>query len=205
MRKSLILTLITTAITAVGYGQSSIGIDIYNRYLWRGTDFGNAAALQPYLEFKKGNLSFGAWSSWAVNSGSANENDIYVSAEFKSFSLTVTDYFFPGYEGGDKLFDYSEKAGSPFVEASLSTSLGPVGITAGYFFVDPDKSTYIEASYGPLSVGAGNGMYTIEGEDEKDSFQVVNVGLTASREQFTATYVINPQQETSFLVFGVSF
>ena len=51
----------------------------------------------------------------------------------------------------------------------------------------------------------GNGMYTIEGEDEKDSFQVVNVGLTASREQFTATYVINPQQETSFLVFGVSF
>ena len=67
MRKSLILTLITTAITTVGYGQSSIGIDIYNRYVWRGTDFGNATAIQPNLEFKNRNLTIGAWSSWAVN------------------------------------------------------------------------------------------------------------------------------------------
>ena len=112
-----------------------------------------------------------------MNSGIANENDIYVSAKFKSFSLTVTDYFFPGYEREDKLFDCSEKSSSNFVEAS----------------------------YGLLSVGAGNGMYTIEVKDEKDPFQIVNVGFTASRDQFTATYVINPQQETSFFVFGVTF
>ncbi|MBC8346790.1 MAG: hypothetical protein ISR82_04960 [Candidatus Marinimicrobia bacterium] len=205
MKKSLILAIITTIITTVGYGQTSIGIDIYNRYVWRGTDFGNAAALQPYIEFKKGNLTFGAWSSWAVNSGNANENDIYMSADFKSFSITLTDYFFPLYSGEDKFFDYSEKSGSHFVEASLGTSLGPVGITAGYFFIDPDKSVYIEANYGPFLIGAGNGMYTMEGEKVKDSFQVVNIGLTASRDQFSATYVINPQQETSFLVFGVTF
>ena len=55
--------------------------------------------------------------------------------------------------------------------------------------------------YGQSSIG----MYTIEGNDEKDSFQIVNVGFTASRYQFTATYVINPQQETSFFVFGDTF
>ncbi len=205
MKKTILTTITTVLFSSLGYGQSSIGLDVYNRYVWRGTDFGNAAALQPYLEFTKGKFTLGAWSSWAVNSGSANENDIYVSANLGSFSLTVTDYFFPTYSGEDKLFDYSEKSGSHFVEASLGTSLGPVGLTAGYFFIDPDKSTYLEASYGPITIGAGNGMYTLEEEGEKDSFQVVNVGLTASRDQFTATYVINPQQETSFLVFGVSF
>ena len=187
------------------YGNTTIGTDIVSRNVWRGTDFGNAAALQPYIEFKKGKFTLGAWSSWAVNSGSANENDIYVSADLGSFSLTVTDYFFPAYSGGDKIFDYSEKTGSHFVEISLGSTLGPVGITGGYFLIDPDKSIYLEASYGPFLFGAGSGMHTIEGEEEKDSFQVVNIGLTASRDNFSASYIINPDQETSFLVFGVNF
>jgi len=45
----------------------------------------------------------------------------------------------------------------------------------------------------------------MEGEEEKDSFQVVNIGLTTSRDNFSASYIINPDQETSFLVFGVNF
>ena len=35
------------------YGDTTIGTDVVSRNVWRGTDFGNAAALQPYIEFKK--------------------------------------------------------------------------------------------------------------------------------------------------------
>ncbi len=189
----------------LGLSQSNIGIDIYNRYVWRGTDFGNAAALQPHVEFKTNIFTVGAWSSWAIHSGEANENDIYIAAEIKNVTLTLTDYFFPSYSGEDNFFNYSEKTGSHLVELSLGALLGPISITGGYFFIDPDKSTYLETKYGPFSIGAGNGMYTVETDEEADSFQVVNMGLTASQNQFTASYIINPQQETSFLVFGITF
>lgn len=36
-------------------------------------------------------------------------------------------------------------------------------------------------------------------------FQLVNIGLTAARDQFSATYIINPQEETCFFVFGNSY
>jgi hypothetical protein len=49
VRKILIPTILISLFSSALIGQSSIGIDIYSRYVWRGTDFGNAVALQHYL------------------------------------------------------------------------------------------------------------------------------------------------------------
>ncbi|MBC8322888.1 MAG: hypothetical protein H8E70_04925 [Candidatus Marinimicrobia bacterium] len=204
MIKHIKMWIILLFITGTGYGQFEIGLDVFNRYVWRGTDFGNAASLQPYLEYSKGPIKIGAWSSWAVNNGNANENDVFITANLGGLTLSITDYFFPVYDGSDRFFDYSEEGGEHFVEAGISTTIKAVDIFAGYFFIDTNNSTYLELSYGPVILGMGNGMFTIEPEDENDSFGIVNIGITAQRDLFSAAYIINPQQETSFLVFGVS-
>ena len=36
-------------------------------------------------------------------------------------------------------------------------------------------------------------------------FEPVSIGISASRDNYSASYIINPDQETSFLVFGVNF
>ena len=48
-------------------------------------------------------------------------------------------------------------------------------------------------------MGGGDEVYTTDGE-----FDIVNVGLTVSKDIFSASYIINPDLETSFLVVGVT-
>ena len=74
--------------------QFSVSCDIASRYVWRGTDFGNSASIQPSISYTSGQLTVGAWSAWQ-HSGVGNENDIYASYAMGDFSLTVTDYYFP--------------------------------------------------------------------------------------------------------------
>ena len=41
-----------------------LGADIMSRYVWRGTDFGNSAAIQPGLSYSKEGFTVGAWGAW---------------------------------------------------------------------------------------------------------------------------------------------
>lgn len=198
---------LTTILTISLFGnillaEVGIGTDIVNRYVWRGTDYGNAAAIQPYLEYSTGIFTVGAWSSWSVNgSDSGNENDIYVTLNLGAVLFTVTDYFFPSYSGEDALFNYKGDSGPHILELSTLGTLRDFTMIAAYNFSgDVDKSTYLEFSYKFLKLGVGNGFYSTDGV-----FDVVNVGITAEKDQFTASYIINPNAETSFLVFGISF
>ena len=52
-----------------------------------------------------------------------------------------------------------------------------------------------------MVVGAGDGVYLMDSED----LNVVNVGLTASSGSMSVSYILNPQAETNFIVFGYSF
>ena len=73
-----------------------------------------------------------------------------------------------------------------------------------YTYVDGDgksrNSAYLELTYGAFSLGLGNGAYSTDGE-----FSPVSIGVSARRDNFSASYIINPDKETSFLVFGVNF
>ena len=183
------------------YGEVTIGADVVSRYVWRGTDFGNAAAVQPGIETAVGPVTLGAWGSWSISPGpadaSGNECDLYASTTVGPVSLTLTDYFFPAYAGIDSLLNVDIHV----FELSAGANVGPVSIlAAANVSGDDDNSTYLELTYGSFSLGLGNGAYSTDGE-----FAPVSLGISASRDNFSASYIINPNQETSFLVFGVNF
>ena len=182
-------------------GEVTIGADVVSRYVWRGTDFGNAAAVQPSIETTIGPVALGAWGSWSISPGpadaSGNECDLYASTTVGPVGLTLTDYFFPAYAGTDSLLNVDIHV----FELSAGADVGPVSVlAAANVSGDDDNSTYLELTYAAFSLGLGNGEYSTDGD-----FSPVNIGVSASRDNFSASYIINPDQETSFLVFGVNF
>jgi len=182
-------------------GEVAIGADVVSRYVWRGTDYGNAAAMQPSIETTIGPVALGAWGSWSISPGpadaSGNECDLYASTAVGPVGLTFTDYFFPAYAGTDSLLNLDIHV----FELSAGADVGPVSVlAAANVSGDDDNSTYLELTYGAFSLGLGNGAYSTDGE-----FAPVSIGVSASRDNFSASYIINPDQETSFLVFGVNF
>jgi len=182
-------------------GEVTIGADVVSRYVWRGTDFGNAAAVQPSIETTIGPVALGAWGSWSISPGpadaSGNECDLYASTTVGPVGLTLTDYFFPAYAGTDSLLNVNKHT----IELSAGADVGPVSLlAAANLSGDDNNSTYLELTYGAFSLGLGNGAYSTDGE-----FAPVSIGVSASRDNFSASYIINPDKETSFLVFGVNF
>ena len=217
------------------------GADVVNRYVWRGTDFGNAVSVQPGMSISHGNIEIGAWSSWAISDSGANENDLYVSFSSGPVGITLTDYYFPGLTEDDDFFSYNnysaeeleeDKDGDGELDKSnphileISASLAPDGVplsalVAYNFFGDTDNSFWAEATYDlgeieetavSVTVGLGNGVYTYEldedpldAEDPEDTIDLVSVGLNMSKGDYFASYILNPNRESTFLVFGRSF
>ena len=201
MRAFTLSIMNSLLILSMLYGEVTIGADVVSRYVWRGTDYGNAAAVQPSIETAIGPVALGAWGSWSISPGpadaSGNECDLYASTTVGPVDLTLTDYFFPAYAGTDSLLNLDIHV----FELSAGADVGPVSIlAAANVSGDDDNSTYLELTYGAFSLGLGNGAYSTDGE-----FAPVSLGISASRDNFSASYIINPDQETSFLVFGVNF
>jgi hypothetical protein len=195
-----------------GPAQAEIGLgaDVVSRYVWRGADFGNAVSVQPGIAFSGEALEIGAWSSWAIHGGGANENDLYVSYSAGPLSVTVTDYYFPVSAPAD-FFNYSDEDGIHILEASAAADLGMASVMAAFNFLgDADDSFWVEASIPlaalsgdvevGLTVGAGNGVYTTDGDPG-----LVSVSLDVSDGDYFGSYILNPEAEISFLVFGRSF
>ena len=230
--KKLLLTAVLCSMglsSVPAEAEVSIGADLVNRYVWRGTDWGDAASLQPGISYSMGAVEIGAWSSWAIapveSPTAGNENDLYVSFAAGPIGITITDYYFPGYtektigddgEEGDDVyttdggfFDYSDEGGHT-IEVMLSYEVGSLSLGAAINVLnDDDNSLWLEAGYGlgeigdadvSVSVGLGNGTYTTD----KDP-NLVSLGINASQGDYFASYIINPDREVNFLVFGRSF
>lgn len=221
MSKTQKITLVLILIFGLSYGQTdgkletltsspwSVSLDVFNRYVWRGTDYGNSPSIQSGIEYSAGSLTLGAWGAWQY-SGDSNENDLYISYSAGSLSLTVTDYFFPLNSGNsDSFLDFNPDSGAHYIEAGVSGEVRGIGLYAGYFFLEPGaetKSLYANISYGPFMIGFGNGLYTtIDKDDGKDKFDIIELGITASNDLFSCSWVLNPNQETTFLIVGMSF
>lgn len=187
-----------------------IGADVVSRYIWRGTQFGDGIAAQPWLNytFPGIGVEVGAWGSYDLSDEDASEADLYVTVPLGNFSFTITDYFFPS-GSFDDYFNWGDNGGH-VVELSAGFEAENISLLAAVnvFGSDTDHSKYFEAGYSfydkddysaSLFVGAGDEDYTSDGE-----FDIVNVGLTVSKDIFSASYIINPDLETSFFVVGVS-
>ena len=216
-KTSKFLTLlvgIVVMFSGVAKADWSVGADVVSRYVWRGTQFGDGVAAQPWLSytFPGIGVEVGAWGSYDLSDDDENEVDLYVTVPLgENFSFTVTDYFFPS-GGDDNYFDWSDDGGHVIelgagFEASNFSLMGAVNVSG-----DDDNSVYVEAGYtfcdndictASLFAGAGDGQYT-NGSDAAGDFDLVNVGVTASKDIFTASYIVNPDLETSWLVLGVT-
>ena len=179
---------------------TEISVDLVSRYVWRGQDYGNAAAIQPNFQKNIGKFSLGAWGSWSVSPGpadaSGNECDLYISTKIGPASLVLTDYFFPTYNGADSLFNLDKHT----IEVSTTFDIKQASVLfASNIFGDDLKSIYLEYNYKMLNIGVGNGTYTVSGD-----FMPISIGLNAKKDNFSVSYIINPDSQTSFLVFGIN-
>lgn len=209
----------------------STGADLFNRYVWRGLDYGSSPSIQPTIEYAhKSGLKAGFWGSFNTL-GNYNEIDFYVSYSISSFDIVLTDYFIS--ESGipsTKTFRYlnfdNETTGHG-TEFSLfwnGTEKLPLTLMAGTFFWGADKnadgkqnySTYIEAKY-EFETKVGN-IETIIGFTPAEGLYgntlgVINLGIGTTKdikitEHFSlpvqSSVVVNPQTSNIFLLFGIS-
>ena len=210
--KFTLIAILALLSTNISYSQD-FGADLVSSYVWRGTQFGSGAHIQPYMDLGSGNLTGGVWGSFPTSAkGGGNELDLWVSYDFGPLALTVTNYTFPG-EGGV----YADSEGlfnGDYTELAASTSIMGVDLSAGYF-------TEVEALY--VELGFSTGAVDIAfgyGDDQADGFYagggsgLVNMSFSGSKDiQISDNYalpvfgsfIINPEAETAFLVFGISF
>ncbi len=216
---------------AVLHAQSfNLGADLMSRYIWRGADFGESASVQPTLSFSAAGFEIGSWASYSftADGAGANEHDLWLAytvetAASGSFSIGVTDYYFPA-PGSTDFFDFAgDGEGAHWIEPYLSYT-GPASFPitlSGAAFVhnDPDNSVYLQASY-PFKVDGVELGFTAGAVANQsafygtEGFAVVNLGLSASRSipitdafalPLSVAYILNPDMERSYLVFGLSF
>jgi len=214
LKKSILTAAGLAVLTIISafpvHAEVSFSADLVNRYVWRGTDFGDAVSIQPGIAYATGSVEIGAWSSWGIAANGANENDLYVSFAAGPVGITLTDYFFPGFTGADDFFNYSDGDGIHILEISAAYESGPFSLLGAFNFLgDAEDSFYAELGYGlgevdgvevGLTGSLGNGVYTTDTDP-----MVVAIGVNLSKDDYFASYILNPDQETTFLVFGKSF
>lgn len=222
--KSIKLSLAALAAMAAlisdASAQFSIGTDVVSRYVWRGRDFGNNLSVQPSLAFSApvgtGTFEIGAWGNFAVDTNVANENDLYASYSIGKFSLIATDYFFPSYTQHDNYLKHGDNGAHVF-ELGATVGAGIFNVSGYYnaFGFDSENSFYGLLSITPpysvegvevkLFLAGGNGFYDfLDAGDSEPKFVATEVGLTVTKDKYFASYIVNPDQETAFLVFGLS-
>jgi hypothetical protein len=202
MKNFTLLVFYSILIVSVLHGDITIGADAVSRYVWRGADYGNAAAIQPFVKKSIGSVTIGAWGSFSLtdptgtSESGGNECDLFLSTTAGPVELTLTDYFFPAYLGEDEL----SNADNHITELSAGVDISSISVLAATNVSgDDDNSTYLEFYYGVFSLGFGDGLYSTDGK-----FSPVSIGVSASKDNFSIGYSINPDKDTSFLVFSIN-
>ena len=209
IRQIAFWTLLAMIPVSTARAEVSFGADLVSRYIWRGTDFGDSVSAQPSISYSNDLLEVGAWSSWAISAPGANENDLYISLAAGPIGITLTDYFFPTAAEND-FFNYSDDDKIHILEASAAFESGPFSLLGAFNFLgDDENSLYIEAGYSlgdfdgtdvGLKASLGNGVYTTDTDP-----MLVSLSVDLSRNDYFTSYILNPDRESTFLVFGRSF
>ena len=226
MKKQYILSLLLFMYSFTAYTQDIfINADFVSSYMWRGMKCGNAA-VQPTLGITMGGFTLSAWGSTEFRNEN-NEIDLTLEYQFKRLTLNVTNYFEQSEEEPFDYFNYAAHSSGHTFEAGAGYTISEkFPLTASWYTVfagndyrENDKrawSSYCELSYPfnvkgvDLAIEAGftpwEGMYA-------DKFNVVNIGLSATKElKFTKSFslpisgkfIVNPHENQVYFVFGIS-
>lgn len=201
----------------------TLNSDLVSRYVWRGTDFGSAPAIQPALVFNYGNFQLGAWGSFSLSGNTGGtETDLFAGYTLPfGLGVTVTDYYFPlenkriDWESGTV---FNERSGNYFninnhiIELAAKQEIGSFYLMGAYY-ANLNDDLYLEAGYSHNNIsvfaGAGNESYT-----DNAKWNVCQVGLRYQKQvdlteklSITpfSTLVVNPSSEQMHFVVGVSF
>ncbi len=168
MKKSILIILMTFLLFSQTKAQElNFGGDILNRYVWRGLDLGGKSpSIQPWMKLNMGgtdhSFTVGAWGAFSLAGTANEETDLYLSYTYKgTFTIAVTDYFFPGLNTGtkDNYFEWGDTKTGHILEGSLTfhgTERIPFTLLIAMNFYGNDarrnngkifKSKYIEIGY----------------------------------------------------------
>ncbi len=199
----------SSAVQAQSEVDMTVGVDYFNRYVWRGLDFANTPSLQPTLSLGFDGFETGIWGAYTLSNqqSESDEIDFWVGYTHEienaiSISAVITDYYFPNVgidffnfnNYDDELEDGTPDPGAHTLEAGLSLT-GPESFpvtVSGYinFHNDAGNNTYFQIDY-PVKInetdlnifmGATGGSKDNSGYYGTDDLQVINVGVQASRE-----------------------
>jgi hypothetical protein len=224
---TILFIIIITFLSDYTIAQVNFGADVMSRYIWRGVDYGNSPSFQPSITFKEGAFKIGTWGAYSfAGEGSVfSEHDVFCKLYFESnagtFSFIYTDYYYPS--EGLKYFNFSGKGeGAHTMEAGFSFN-GPVSFPIQFsaylnFYNDPDYSTYFQAGY-PIETDEVSLLF-FAGLSGKRSVwygtskaAVINVGISFLKQFYiseklslpiSASLIVNPDLEQSYLIFGFS-
>lgn len=221
MRISLIfIVLFFTKLASSQNDSSKIQLkanaDIASRYIWRGSDYFNSPAIQPNLELVyKNKIGIGAWGSVSFANQPIQENDLYIFANFKSFSIFFYDYFYINQNTDNQYFNYNHKNTGHTLSTDISYTISdniPLTILASYNFWGNDTlhSGYLELSY---TLKKQSVRFFCGATHRKgwygNSMGIVNAGIQFLKtikisEHFELPIdfqcIINPQKENLYLV-----
>ena len=202
---STALALVPSSIDA----KVDVGGVAVTRYVWRGMQKTRPLTIQPYLSYSHGSFELGTWSTWPISEPhDGSENNLYAAYSTGALEVTATDYYDPTRK---KFFDYGED-GVHTIEISGSYQFEDTSLFVGAnVWGDPDDSIYFEFGYeflrteaveGRVAVGGGNSMYRARSESD---IQVVNVAVAVAKGGYEASYILNPDLETTWLVLARKF
>ena len=209
----------------------SLGIELTSKYIWRGQEYANGPVMFPSVSYTYSGLSVGAVGAYDFH-GDYSELDLFVSYSFKGFTASITDYYYPTAVGSnDAYLNLKNSETGHMWEGSISYEHEnvPVWILASTFFAGADKnldggqawSSYAEIgthydflNNNSVSLAVGASLNKSFYNNFETGFSVVNIALKYTREialgkNFTlplsASYVINPQKNKSYLNFSAVF
>ncbi len=215
--------------------------DLVSRYIWRGLNVNDQPNIQPAVTLSFSDFQLGLWGSYGLTHQNPSDQSYSFSQEIDTWlgysysfgsglkiGAVITDYYYPNAGlkiGNFNNYDDVNGPGAHTIEAGLNLNGSesfPLSVS-GYINVynDAGHNIYVQADYEfniqdavlGFFIGAAGGSKENPDYYGTDKFNIINVGLKASKEikitedfslPVSCSYILNPQAEISYLVFSVS-
>jgi len=202
---------------------------LQSRHLWRGSQLGDAMAVEPSVTLGAGRFSLNVWASQTINN-SYSEIDLIPSWQFNAFAISMLDYYNPVVDETNQFLDFHKERNRHSVELTLDNYsvekrrfkwmigtmlLGDRNEETGNAFF----STYIEIKHTFNIFGIGiepfTGLTPFRGY-YAEKLAVINSGVSFGKEldfnlPFTIplnlSFVLDPHTRQRFVTFaaGIAF
>ncbi|HEY3370444.1 MAG TPA: hypothetical protein VGK10_06330 [Prolixibacteraceae bacterium] len=120
MCRSLILFLFLIFTISVSGQKLNFEADliVQSRHLWRGSQLGDAMAVEPSVTGSAGRFSLNIWASQTINN-SYSEIDLIPSWQFNFLAISVLDYYNPVVDETNQFLNFQKERSRHSVELTL--------------------------------------------------------------------------------------